>query len=116
MTVSKLTDPRHPLIDWELHHFSSEAEHLRFHATMTALQNRIKGTIVPENERVKIEGIDPEALYSSASPTRAEIIDALKIVAHGTERSVVKLMELAKEEFAYDYEELADFILESSAS
>ena len=116
MTVSKLTDPRHPLIDWELHHFSSEAEHLRFHATMTALQNRIKGTIVPENERVKIEGIDPETLYSSALPTRAEIIDALKIVAYGTERSVVKLMELAKEEFAYDYEELADFILESSAS
>lgn len=113
MTVSKLTDPRHPLLDWELHHFSSEAEHVRFHATMTALQNRLKGVIVPENEQVDIEGIARTALYSPARPTATEIIEALKLVTHGTERSVVKLMELAKEEFAYDYEELADFVLES---
>lgn len=113
MTVSKLTDPRHPLIDWELHHFSSEAEHVRFHATMTALQNRVNGTITPENERVEIEGIAASTLYSTAPPTRSEIIEALKVVTHGTERSVIKLMELAKEEFAHDYEDLADFILES---
>lgn len=113
MTVSKLTDPRHPLIDWELHHFSSEAEHIRFHATMTALQNRIKGAITPENERVEIEGIAASTLYSTAPPTHSEIIEALKVVTHGPERSVMKLMELAKEEFAHDYEDLADFILES---
>lgn len=116
MTVSKLTDPRHPLIDWELHHFSSEAEHLRFHATMTALQNRIKGTIVPAHERLEIEGIASETLYSSTAPTRMEVIEALKVVSRGTDRSVMKLMELAKEEFAYDYEDLAEFVLESPAS
>jgi len=115
MTVSKLTDPRHPLIDWELHYLSSEAEHVRFHATMAALQNRLSGVIVPENEQVEIEGIARTTLYSSTRPTIGEIIEALKLVTHGTERSVVKLMEVAKEEFAYDYEELADFVLESSA-
>ena len=115
MTVSKLTDPRHPLIDWELHYLSSEAEHVRFHATMAALQNRIKGTMIPESERIEIEGIASQTLYSATPPTRTEIIEALKVVTHGTERSVLKLMEVAKEEFAYDYEELADFILESSA-
>ncbi|HRI62912.1 MAG TPA: hypothetical protein PK156_01710 [Polyangium sp.] len=115
MTVSKLTDPRHPLIDWELHYFSSEAEHVRFHATMVALQNRLSGVIVPEHEQVEIEGIARTTLYSSTRPTSGEIIEALKLVTHGTERSVVKLMELAKEEFAYDYEELADFVLEAAA-
>ena len=115
MTVSKLTDPRHPLIDWELHYLSSEAEHVRFHATMAALQNRIKGTMIPESERIEIEGIASQTLYSATPPTSTQIIEALKVVTHGTERSVLKLMEVAKEEFSYDYEELADFILESSA-
>jgi predicted nucleic acid-binding Zn-ribbon protein len=115
MTVSKLTDPRHPLIDWELHHFSSDAEHVRFHATMAALQNRLNGVIVPENEQIEIDGIARTTLYSSTPPTIAEIIEALKLVTHGTERSVLKLMEVAKEEFAYDYEDLADFVLESFA-
>lgn len=113
MAVSKLTDPRHPLIDWELHHFSSEAEHVRFHATMTALQNRVNGTITPEKQRIEIDGIAASTLYSTEPPTRSEIIEALIIVTHGTERSVLKLMERAKEEFAYDYEDLANFLLES---
>ncbi len=113
MTVSKLTDPRHRLVDWELHFLPSKVQQVRFRATMQALQNRLTGIITPENEQIVLEGISKDSLYAPTPPTLDEIFHAIGIVTGQGERAVVDIMEAAKEEFDVDYEELANFVLDS---
>jgi hypothetical protein len=113
MTVSKLTDPRYPLTDWELHHLPSQTQRSQFRALMTALQNRLSGKVTPHKEQLDIDGISRATLYSSTVPSVDEVMDALKAVTGGTDRTIVTVMEAAKEEFDVDYTELADFVLDS---
>lgn len=113
MTVSKLTDPRHRLVDWELHFLPSKAQQVRFRATMQALQNRLVGKETPEHGRIEIEGLSKESLYAPHPPTLDEILHALAIVTGQGERAAIDIMEAAREEYDVDYEELATFVLGS---
>lgn len=113
MTVSKLTDPRHRLVDWELHFLPSKAQQVRFRAAMQALQNRLVGKETPAHEQIVIEGLSKESLYAPNPPTIEEILHAIGIVTNQGERAVVQIMEAAREEFDVDYDELANFVLDS---
>lgn len=113
MTVSKLTDPRHRLLDWELHRLPSKAQQIRFRATMQALQNRLVGKETPAHEQIEIEGLSKESLYAPHPPTLDEILRTLEFVIGEGERAVVEIMEAAREEFDVEYEELATFVLDS---
>ncbi len=113
MTVSKLTDPRHRLVDWELLYLPSKAQQARFRATMQALQNRLTGTRTPEHEQITIEGISQETLYAHTPPTLDEVIHALQVVTDRSERGIIEIMDAAKDEFDVDYDELANFVLDA---
>ena len=49
LTDSKLANPRHPLLDWELQALQSEQRQAQFRAAMTALQNRLLDNPTPDH-------------------------------------------------------------------
>lgn len=111
MTTSKLTDPRYPLTDWELLYLPTRAQRMRLRATIQALQNRLTNTPTPEHERVEIDGISKETLYGAGLPSLDEVVQALRTATEGPDSTVFNVMQLAKEEFDIDCDELANFVM-----
>lgn len=96
MTDSKLTNPRHPLLDWEVQSLQSEQRQSQFRAVMTALQNRLLGNLTPEHEQIEVEGISREKLYAPVRPTIEEVMDTLKTVVREDEAGILELMLAAR--------------------
>lgn len=115
MTDSKLTNPRHPLLDWEVQALQSEQRQGQFRAVMKAFQNRILGNPTPENEQMEIEGVSRHALYAPTRPSIAEVVETLKTVIHEDEAGIVELMLAARYErqAGVEYFDLAEFVLNS---
>jgi cystathionine beta-lyase/cystathionine gamma-synthase len=115
MTDSKLTNPRHALLDWELQALQSEQRQAQFRAAMTALQNRLLGNSTPEHEQIEVEGISREKLYAPTRPTIEEVLDTLKIIVREDEAGIVEMMLAARHERepGVEYFDLAEFVLNS---
>jgi hypothetical protein len=115
MADSKLTNPRHPLLDWEVQNLQSEQRQGQFRAVMTAFQNRILGNPTPENEQMEVEGVSRHALYAPTSPSIVEIVETLKTLVHEDEAGIVEIMLAARNErqAGVEYFDLAEFVLNS---
>lgn len=113
MMSCKLTDPRFPLTDWELVHLPSPKHRASLRATLQALQNRLTGQPTPEADRLDIDGISREALYNTEIPSLDEVLEVLRRVIPGTDRTVCEVMQLARDESNVDFDELANFVLDA---
>lgn len=112
MTVSKLTDPRHPFTDFELIWLLKKEEQTRFRATMTALQNRLEGKETPAAEQVDIDGVPKEILYAPSKPSLAEVVDTLKKFGRQDDSGFIQWMDALLVEFDEEYGVLARFVLD----
>ena len=114
MTVSKLTDPRHPFTDWELVYLRTKAEQERFRATMTALQHRLEGKETPVAEQIDAGVVPKEVLYASSKPSVAEAVDILKKVGQLSDSNLIGVMNAIAIEFESEseFEPLARFVLD----
>ncbi len=112
MTVSKLTDPRHPFTDWELIYLLTKEEQARFRATLTALQNRLEEKETPVAEQIDVGVVPKEVLYAPLKPSLAEVVDILKKVGRQSDASLIEVMNALEIEFYSEFGELARFVLD----
>ncbi len=112
MKDSKLTDPRHSLYDWELQHLRSETHQAQFRAALKALQNRIEGVPIPDNEKINVDGVSGEKLYATTPPTIDEVLDTLKTIVPMSDDGVLDLMRAVEQQRDLDlhYLELSDLV------
>lgn len=112
LAVAKIPDPRYPYWNWILSGAIPEETMVTLNLLLSALNERLTGVEIPNEEQKDIEGVSRDVLYGSGPLRVEDVLEAIKSIT-GMEDNwqVVDLIRAVNEQGMFD--ELCEHVLSS---